>query len=163
MNLLLNILPCLGIRLASKPTSITNEKDHLSSTEEMCEKFLQALVTATEPTREHVRRRLRKTINAESWTEDLALRVLVRLQEMIESSTIQFGPALHDALDKAKEAADEVFTFARDHPVAVSVFFTILAIGVLWAVSPWVLGILGFAEEGPIAGKRYRFSMLLYI
>lgn len=155
MDLLNNILPCLGVRTASRPNSIKNEKCHLDSAEDMCEKFVHAIVTAEESTCRQIKRRLRKTIHAESWTEELALKVLVRLQETIESSAIRFGPAVHDALDKAKEAADGVFTFARDHPVAITVFCTILAIGVLWAISPWILGILGFAEEGPIAGKRY--------
>lgn len=153
MAFLTKFLPCLGDEeLSSKPDSVSNEKAYLTSTDEKVEEYLHALATASDPVGKPLERRLKNIIDIESWTDDLALKILVRLGQTIESATVEFGPALRDAIEKSETIANEVFTFARDHPEAVTVFCTILAIGVLWAVSPWVLGILGFAEEGPVAG-----------
>ncbi len=54
------------------------------------------------------------------------------------------GP-LKEAYDKAVAAA---VGFARDHPV----WTTLIAIGILVVLLPWVLEGLGFGELGPIEG-----------
>lgn len=59
--------------------------------------------------------------------------------------------AMQDALERAVEEAVE---FAEAHPV----YFTILALGVLVALAPWVIEAVGFGELGPIEGKTSRSS-----
>lgn len=160
MDFLNSLLACLGTKLSGESNDMVNEKGagDLDANDKMAEKFLRALATAREPVGEALGRRLKGVIGVESWTEDLAASILARLRDLVAGSASAgpslLGPALRDSLEKAEEAADGVFAFARDHPEAVAVFCTVLALGVLWAASPWVLGILGFAEEGPVAGKH---------
>ena len=53
--------------------------------------------------------------------------------------------AMKDAFEKATSAA---VGFARDHPV----YCTIIALGILVILAPWVIEALGFGELGPIEG-----------
>ena len=59
---------------------------------------------------------------------------------------------MKDALDRAYGAAAE---FAHDHPV----FLTLLALGVLVALAPYVIELLGFGELGPIEGELDRTEL----
>ncbi len=69
------------------------------------------------------------------------------------------GPALAQAYSSAVEIAEEefydLFEYVKDHPleVAATVVISILAFGVLVALMPWVLELLGFGELGPIEGE----------
>jgi hypothetical protein len=57
------------------------------------------------------------------------------------------GQAIREAYDRAVNEATE---FAYDHPV----FCTVLALGILAILMPWVVdAALGFAEIGPCAGE----------
>lgn len=57
------------------------------------------------------------------------------------------------AYEKACEEAKAIEGFAAEHPVATAVFCTVVALGVLVEVAPYVLGVLGFAELGPVEGE----------
>lgn len=57
------------------------------------------------------------------------------------------GQAMKSAFDKAIK---EVAEFPHDHPI----FCTLLALGILVVLSPWVLKALGFAELGPVEGNE---------
>lgn len=93
---------------------------------------------------------------AGGWTEGICKAVLSKLVDLISSEDrAKLGPAMEEALKKAEEVADSIFDFARDHPEAVAIFVTILAIGVLWFMAPWVLEVLGFAAEGPVEGESH--------
>ena len=61
--------------------------------------------------------------------------------------------ALKEAYDKACDAAKAIEGFAAEHPIATAVFCTVIALGVLVILAPYVLEALGFAELGPIEGK----------
>lgn len=89
------------------------------------------------------------------WTLCVAKGIFNKLAKLLLSNDNceKMGTAINDALMKVEEIAQVTFDFARDHPVAVEVFCTILAIGVLWLMLPWVLEVLGFAAEGPVAGE----------
>jgi hypothetical protein len=90
---------------------------------------------------------------ANAWTEHLAQSVLERIREQIRIGA-PVGGAMADALARAATAAAE---FSREHPE----FLTILALGALMVLAPWVLETLGFwvlraagfAAKGPVAGE----------
>ena len=60
------------------------------------------------------------------------------------------GNAMKKAFDKASSAAKE---FAQKHPVYTAAIITIIAIGMLVVITPWVVEALGFGELGPIEGQ----------
>ncbi|PWY65481.1 hypothetical protein BO83DRAFT_440303 [Aspergillus eucalypticola CBS 122712] len=99
----------------------------------------------TGETHETIQKKIREQVDTNGWSESIAQAILHGLNDAIKAGAEMAGPAA-DALMKAKEAAVE---FAKDHPV----FATLLALGVLAILAPWVLKILGFGELGPIAGS----------
>lgn len=93
-------------------------------------------------------------IKSGSWALCVAKAIFSKLVELLlTNDTGKMGNAINDALQKVDEIAKTIYNFPRDHPVAVEVFCMVLAIGVLWFMLPWVLEVLGFAAEGPVAGK----------
>ena len=96
---------------------------------------------------------------AGGWSEYLAKHVLWGLEAVLRAGK-EMNAVLKEAYDKACEAAKAIEGFAAEHPVATAVFCTIVALGVLVIVAPYVIETLGFwvgfAEEGPVAGMfRY--------
>ena len=57
--------------------------------------------------------------------------------------------------EATKEATDTALEFAKEHPyyTALIIAGTIIAVGVLVTLAPWVLEALGFAARGPRLGK----------
>ena len=89
---------------------------------------------------------------AGGWSEWLADRI----RQGIEAALIagkKMGALMTAAYDKACEAATVFEKFAADHPLATGVFVTVIAIGMLVFLAPYVLELLGFGIEGPIEGK----------
>lgn len=94
---------------------------------------------------ESIHKDLNEKINANGWSDSIAQAILRGLNDAISAGAEMARPAT-DALAKAKEAA---VGFAEEHPV----YATLLALGVLAILLPWVLEVLGFGELGPIAGS----------
>ncbi|KAH9205772.1 hypothetical protein DL95DRAFT_397352 [Leptodontidium sp. 2 PMI_412] len=67
------------------------------------------------------------------------------------------GSTMKEAFDRASGVAEE---FAREHPVLVGVMVTLVALGILALVMPWVIEALGFGALGPVEGM---FGSLLLI
>ena len=63
------------------------------------------------------------------------------------------------AYDHACAAFKATEGFAAEHPLATEVLITVIALGILVELAPYVLGWLGFAELGPVEGE---FVMLFY-
>ena len=82
------------------------------------------------------------------WKEYLAEKVLEKLGAALEGAHDKLGPAIRDAYNKAWIAANEIEGFVIQHPVMC----TIIALGVLVVIAPWVIEVLGFAELGPVDG-----------
>lgn len=78
-----------------------------------------------------------------SWL-DVAEAVFNGLAKALEQNA-PMGTAVKDAFDKAVR---EATGFVQEHPFIC----TIIAIGILVIIAPWVLETLGFGAEGPIAG-----------
>ncbi len=70
--------------------------------------------------------------------------------------------AMREAYGKACEAARVFEGFAKEHPVAVGVFVTVVAIGVVVLLAPEVLEWLGFVEWGIVEGEWGFFRILFF-
>jgi hypothetical protein len=64
-------------------------------------------------------------------------------------SGITVGEAMSTAVAKARAGAEE---FVREHPIWAGVIVTVIALGALYLLVPWVIEALGFTEAGPLAG-----------
>lgn len=89
---------------------------------------------------------------AGSWYESMMEKILTGLEAIVKAGKPMKG-AMHDAYDKACKALEETEGFAADHPVLC----TIVALGILVVLAPYVVEYLGFCagfgELGPIEGK----------
>ncbi len=103
-----------------------------------------ATMAAAEKPGQELRAGVNQIVHPTSWTESLARCVLERLERILRDGS-KMGPALKEAFDKAVNAAEG---FARDHPV----YTTLIALGVLAILLPWVVEALGFAALGPVPG-----------
>ncbi|KAK0664167.1 hypothetical protein DIS24_g477 [Lasiodiplodia hormozganensis] len=117
------------------------------SDEDIAEKFVTALLSAEKRGKE-LDQKLDDVVGATGWNweESLGKVILAKLERAIAIGA-QMSSAMKDAVEKSVAAAEE---FAREHPV----YTTIIAIGVLAVLSPWVLEAVGFGELGPIEGTH---------
>lgn len=94
---------------------------------------------------------LREKLSADfatySWTESLATGILSRLEDLLRSGA-PLGDTLKHALEKA---LDEAIDFSKERPV----FMTLIALGILVEIAPYVLLWMGFAELGPVEGESF--------
>ncbi|KAF2131110.1 hypothetical protein P153DRAFT_337363 [Dothidotthia symphoricarpi CBS 119687] len=84
------------------------------------------------------------------WKQNLAEWVLQKLSLALEKAHDNLGPAVRDAYHRAWDVARSIDGFVIEHPV----FCTVLALGVLVVIAPWIIEALGFAAEGPVEGTR---------
>ena len=134
--------------ITSSTESKYSDKD-LSQTkiQDAAQQFVNVLIDAnvTDPRDLQLQKNLADTVGTLSWSENLASAVLKCLESALRNN-INLGKTIELALEKAVAAATG---FAKDHPV----YFTLIALGVLVIVAPWVLEWLGFAEIGIIEGE----------
>ncbi|KAL8828139.1 MAG: hypothetical protein Q9191_002769 [Dirinaria sp. TL-2023a] len=88
---------------------------------------------------------------AGGWSEYLAKKILTAVEQVLKAGKAM-SPVMQEAYDKACEAAKEFEAFAADHSVATGVFCTVIALGVLVVLSPYVVELVGFSELGPVEG-----------
>jgi hypothetical protein len=122
----------------------------------MARKVILAMQDA-DKTGEELRTKVSGVVGVSNWTESLAKAVLAQLDHALEKGMQMKGP-LKKAFD---EAVSKATGFARDHPV----YTTVIALGILVVLLPWVIEALGFGELGPIEGMwassiRYDFPPL---
>lgn len=87
----------------------------------------------------------------ESLTSWLGQKILAGIQYAIEHK-VEIGETMKHAIERAVGAA---WDFAKEHPV----YATIIALGVLVEIAPWVLGWLGFAEIGIVEGEHISVTL----
>jgi len=170
MELLKALLPCLpiGTRISRTKGSSSDTKDLLLppgafyypaekefsaiTIQEAAEKIVSALQNASQ--RDASLDAFIKSVvhQAGGWSEYLATKILSTLEVALEAGS-RMNAALQEAYDKACEAAKRIKGFAEEHPVATAVFCTVIALGVLVILAPYVLEALGFAELGPAEGE----------
>ena len=98
---------------------------------------------------------------AGGWSEYLATKILTALEAVLKAGK-QMNPAMQEAYDKACEAAKMIEGFVADHPIATAVFCTVIALGVLVVLAPYVVELIGFSELGPVEGKsRFLWSVAM--
>ncbi|KAL2833757.1 hypothetical protein BDW59DRAFT_64246 [Aspergillus cavernicola] len=102
-------------------------------------------IILTSPTVQDIRKSSKELIHPESFTASLAETLLSGLAMAIKQST----PMAEAATEALARATDAAFEFSKEHPF----YITILAIGVLVTVLPWVLEVLGFADLGIVEGS----------
>jgi hypothetical protein len=146
------IIDCM---VGSDPDSITeqlpNEKQTIISSdsrtaEDIAGEVIQAILNA-EKDGKHLRRTLDNIVGEYGWTEKVAEWTLAKLEEALKEAS-KLGPALKTAYDKTLEVAEDIEGFIKEHPV----FCTVIALGVLVIIAPWIIELLGFGELGPIEG-----------
>ncbi|KAK1977444.1 hypothetical protein LZ30DRAFT_601228 [Colletotrichum cereale] len=124
--------------------------------QEAADEFVDILRTAEKGGKD-LARRLENVVTASSWTEEIAKYILQGVEGLVRHRDT-IGQVVREATDKAADAAESIFDFARDHPV----FVTVVAIGVLVVVAPWVIEALGFGELGPVANSFASFWQARY-
>ena len=134
-----------------QPSPYGGKKARMSR-EEAAESIVSAMLDADE-----IGPSLNATIQsivhqAGGWSEWLAAKILAALEAVLKADK-SLNAAMKEAYDKACEAFQKVEGFAVDHPV----FCTLIALGILVVLVPYVVECLGFCagfgELGPIEGK----------
>lgn len=151
MDIIHSVLSCLtGSSSDNEPKVKTTR---IRSETDLASDFLTTLLT-TDTIDPSLKKSLDETIYPSSWTSTLAQAILHGLENAITSGKT-LGKAAADALMKATH---EAYEFAKEHPV----YTTILALGVLVVMAPWVLEVLGFGALGPIEGSFAAYWQSLY-
>lgn len=93
---------------------------------------------------------------AGGWTEGIAKKILATLEVVIRAAK-PMNAAMQEAYDRAMEEAKKIPEFAAEHPIETAVICTVIALGILVTLAPYVVEYLGFCagfgELGPIEGK----------
>jgi hypothetical protein len=131
----------------------TDEKQALISTREVrpLDEVAQDVVNTilrAEKSGAALKAELDAIVGLYGWKEYLAEKVLEMLGVALQGAHDKLGPATCDAYNKAWRTANEIEGFVIQHPVMCS----IIALGVLVIIAPWVIEALGFAELGPVEG-----------
>ncbi|KDN66142.1 hypothetical protein CSUB01_06134 [Colletotrichum sublineola] len=153
------LFECLLGQLPQPQQTITEKQagvvvdQPVRSAQEAASEFVDILRTAEKDGKD-LERSLRNVVTANSWTGEIAKYILQGVESLVRHRDT-VGQVVREATDKAADAAQSIFDFAADHPV----FVTVVAIGVLVAVAPWVLEALGFSELGPVATSRDGLEM----
>ena len=136
MSFLNSILSCIVGEPAETPPLGTSS-DNLAS----------SIVTTilTSPTTAELHKSINEQVTANGWTDAFVQKILEGLTAAIKAEASVARPAA-DALGKATAAAAG---FAKDHPA----YTTLLAVGILLVLLPWVLDALGFGVGGVIEGS----------
>ena len=91
---------------------------------------------------------------AGGWTEYLMTKVLAALEAALKAG-VPLKQPMQEAFDKVYKATEEFEELATDHPVVTGVFCTVIAVGILVLLAPYVVELLGFGELGPIEGRSH--------
>ncbi|KAL2040673.1 hypothetical protein N7G274_006652 [Stereocaulon virgatum] len=145
---------------AIQPSAHGTKTPHLTS-EEAATSIVSAMLTASKPG-PSLHGKIQSLVHqAGGWSEYLASKVLSGLEAVLKAGK-DMAPAMQEAYDKACEAAKKIKGFAADHPIATAVFCTVIALGILVVLAPYMLDLLGFAELGPVEGSWAARWMSMY-
>ncbi|RFU80014.1 hypothetical protein TARUN_2236 [Trichoderma arundinaceum] len=118
-----------------------------------------ALLFRAEKCGEDLGKELDEAVGTLGWSQVLAKRILDTLVRAVREGRERMGPAIAKAYDDAVEAADCEFhkltREAKEHPleIAAAVLITVIVLGILAALAPYIIELLGFGELGPEAGS----------
>lgn len=160
MDVLRAIAECLGLRATTVQYAAVSEWKHETifvserGDKEVVDEVIKTIITA-EKGGPLLRSQLKDIIGAGTWKETIAKGILFNLEQVIRKGSNTLGRALQEAIQVADEAVKEIFHFAADHPVLC----TVIAIGILVLLAPWLIEALGFGELGPIEGISQVLSL----
>jgi hypothetical protein len=146
------IMDCLR-STSEEDATYPNEKQLLGRTcharplDEVAEDVVNSILRA-EKAGAGLKAELDAIVGPYGWKEYLAEKVLEMLGAALQGAHDKLGPAIRDAYNKAWEVANEIEGFVIRHPIMC----TVIALGVLVVIAPWVIEALGFAELGPVEG-----------
>ena len=170
MDALRILLPCLKTRVKGitpeKPTSfpidnksnyvtLSEKADNLSlkppvsTADEAAASVVSALLNAEKPGRDLAVSLDTIVHQAGGWSEYIAAAILTGVENALKAGSKMNQP-MKDAYTKALDAALTMEEFAHEHPILTGVFCTVVALGVLAILTPWILEILGFEALGPV-------------
>lgn len=110
-------------------------------------------ITAHDSNKHETAKQIDNAVTAQGgWAEWIAEGVLAGIEKILQEAPEKMGSAMRAAFEQSLAAAQAVFDFTQDHPVAAAGLLTIVAIGILVLVAPVVVEALGFAELGPLEG-----------
>jgi hypothetical protein len=146
MSLLSSLAACL---CGGAPDDFQNygSSNHINVNDSNVAQEIIDLLYNTEKSGQELQTQLKNIVTTNGWTENLAKAILSSLELAIKTGHTMSLP-MGEAYNKAVETANSVGNFAKDHPV----FCTLIALGILVLLMPWVIEALGFAAEGPVAG-----------
>lgn len=150
------VFECLGGTASDddKFDNAVNEKNHFGfkekdeagrSVQDIATEIIDTLYSAEKNGRDLVKT-LDNIVGEYGWVENIGAAILNGLESALRKG-VAMGPVMKEAFDKATRAA---IGFARDHPV----YCTIIALGILVLLTPWVIEAIGFGELGPVEGKN---------
>ena len=90
---------------------------------------------------------------AGGWYQSLAIAVLETLVQGIQEGKLIMNEAMKQAWEKAKACADGVGGFVSKHPVWTAAIVTVVVLGMLVILAPYILEWLGFSALGPVEGE----------
>jgi hypothetical protein len=146
MSFFQSILTCFGDR-KPKASGITEDKRAILSDTDVAHEIIEKLFT-TEKHGNALKSELQGIIQANGWREGLA-EAIFNATEVAVRNGRSMGPVIHDAYDKAVLALKNIEEFVEENPVLCS----IIALGIIALLMPWLLSALGFAEAGITEGK----------
>ncbi|KAF4547164.1 Hypothetical protein D9617_55g071580 [Elsinoe fawcettii] len=100
-------------------------------------------------------------ITTEGWQDELATKVLAAVQCAIEMGK-EMGPAMSSAYEKAEKGVQGISEWAQENPEMAALIVTLIALGILAIMMPWLMVWLGFAEEGIIEASWAAFWQATY-
>jgi hypothetical protein len=133
------------VREKQPSLDFTHEK-RPQTTESLAADILSTLYAA-DNNDEHLVKRLQDTVHETGWYDNLAAAVLDGLEKALKKK-VSMGEAMEDAYEKATQLVEDIWKFAKEHPV----FFAVVALGILVILAPWAIEAMGFAEFGPVEG-----------
>lgn len=146
MNSLINAaFQCLGYRQVK--TYHTSCDATLTSNEQTIVQDVLTTILSAEKAGKELEKLLNEKLGTTGWTQKIAQAILGGLVNALEKSA-PLGQAVKEACEKS---SNEALEFAHEHPV----FLTVVALGILVLLTPWVLEALGFAEIGIVEGELW--------
>ncbi|KAK1250105.1 hypothetical protein MKX08_010108 [Trichoderma sp. CBMAI-0020] len=137
------------------PLSYTYDSIFSSAHEKVAAGIVSALLRA-EKHGVNIRKQLNEMVRQLGWSEMLARRILDAVVIAIRGGRDKMGPVFAKAYDDANKKAESIFhrlyREAKNHPYLATVLITLIALGVLAVLAPYVLEFLGFSKSGPVAG-----------
>jgi hypothetical protein len=98
---------------------------------------------STEKHGDALKAELQGIIQTNGWRESLAEAIFEALELAVRTGRTM-GPALQNAYDRAVEEAKKIEGFVHGNPLLCS----IIAVGIVALLMPWLLEALGFGLEG---------------